>query len=57
LEKGWRACKITNISIIVAAIFGLVKEHGGVQFIIDAIKKRSKAGKAPSLALPVCRCW
>lgn len=43
--------EITIISIIVAAIFGLVKEYGGVQFIIDVIKKRVKSRKGAELGI------
>mgnify|MGYP000164077204 FL=1 len=31
---------ITVISIIVAAIVALVKEHGGIEYILNVIKKR-----------------
>ena len=43
--------EITIISIIVAAIFGLVKEHGGVEFIIETIKKRVKSRKGAELGM------
>lgn len=43
--------EITIISIIVAAIFHLVKENGGIQFIIDFIKKRVKSRKGAELGI------
>lgn len=52
---------ITVISIIVACIVSLVKEMGGIQFILDFIKKRIKGKKGgelgiASLALLVDMC-
>ena len=43
--------EITVISIIVAAIFHLVKENGGVQFMIDLIKNRVKSRKGAELGI------
>lgn len=43
--------EITVISIIVAAIFQLVKANGGVQFIINLIKKFSKGKKGAQMGI------
>ncbi len=43
--------EITVISIIVASIFHLVKENGGVQFIIDFIKKHVKSRRGAELGI------
>lgn len=43
--------EITVISIIVAAIFQLVKANGGVQFIINLIKKFSKGKKGAQIGI------
>lgn len=43
--------EITVISMIVAAIFHLVKENGGVQFIIDFIKKHVKSRRGAELGI------
>lgn len=43
--------EITVISIIVAAIFHLVKSNGGIQFIIDFIKKNVKSKKGAELGI------
>lgn len=43
--------EITVISMIVAAIFQLVKENGGVQFIINSIKKHVKSKKGAELGI------
>ena len=43
--------EITVISMIVAAIFHLVKENGGVQFIIDFIKKHVKSRRGADLGI------
>ncbi|MBR7147382.1 MAG: Na+/H+ antiporter NhaC family protein [Firmicutes bacterium] len=42
---------ITVISIVVAAIVGLVKENGGIQYIIDIIGKRAKGSKGGQLGI------
>ncbi len=42
---------ITVISIVVAAIVGLVKEHGGIQAIIDLIGKNAKGTKGGQLGI------
>ncbi|MBR6500460.1 MAG: Na+/H+ antiporter NhaC family protein, partial [Firmicutes bacterium] len=42
---------ITVISIIVAAIVGLVKENGGIQAIIDVISARAKGSKGGQLGI------
>lgn len=43
--------EITVISIIVAAIFQLVKANGGVQFIINLIKKFSKGKRGAQIGI------
>lgn len=43
--------EITVISLIVAAIFQLVKTHGGVEFIISTIKKRVKSRRGAELGM------
>lgn len=45
--------EITVISIIVAAIFHLVKENGGVQFIINFIKKVFKGKKGAQMGIAI----
>ena len=47
---------ITVISIVVACIVSLVKEFGGIQFILNLIKKSIKGQKAERSELPVCLC-
>ena len=42
---------ITVISIIVACIVSLVKEYGGIQFLLHAIKKRIRTGKGAELGV------
>jgi len=42
---------ITVISIVVAAIVGLVKEHGGIQAIIDIIGRNAKGSKGGQLGI------
>ena len=42
---------ITVISIIVACIVSLVKEYGGIQFLLHAIKKRIRTGKGAELGI------
>ena len=42
---------ITVISIIVACIVSLVKEHGGIQFILQWIHKRIKGEKGAELGI------
>lgn len=42
---------ITVISIVVACIVSLVKEMGGIQFILDLIKKRIKGKKGGELGI------
>ena len=43
--------EITVISLIGAAIFALVKENGGIQFIIEHIKKRIHSKKGAELGM------
>ena len=45
---------ITVISILVACIVSLVKEAGGIQFILDLIKAGSEGKKERNLEL---HCW
>ena len=42
---------ITVISIVVAGIIGLVKENGGIDFILNGIKKRVKTPKGAQLGI------
>ena len=42
---------ITVISIVVAAIVGLVKEHGGIQAIIEIIGRRARGTKGGQLCI------
>lgn len=42
---------ITVISIIVACIVSLVKEYGGIHFLLHAIKKRIRTGKGAELGI------
>lgn len=42
---------ITVISIVVACIVSLVKEHGGIQFILDEIRKRIRGRKGAELGI------
>lgn len=42
---------ITVISIIVACIIALVKEYGGIQFVLNLIKKRIKGAKGAELGI------
>ncbi|MBS6196009.1 MAG: Na+/H+ antiporter NhaC family protein [Clostridiales bacterium] len=44
---------ITVISIVVACIVSLVKEMGGIQFILDFIRKRIKGKKGGELGIAV----
>lgn len=44
---------ITVISLIVAGIIGLVKENGGIDFILEQIKKRVKSRKGAELGIAV----
>ena len=44
---------ITVISIIVACIGALVKEHGGIQWLIEFIHRRVKSKKGAQLVSPV----
>lgn len=44
---------ITVISIVVACIVSLVREKGGIQFILDFIKKRIKGKKGGELGIAV----
>ncbi len=45
--------EIAIISIIVSAVFGLIKENGGVEFIINIIRKCSKTKKGAELGIAV----
>jgi Na+/H+ antiporter NhaC len=42
---------ITVVSIIVACIVSLVKEHGGIQFVLDLIRSRIKSPKGAELGI------
>lgn len=42
---------ITCISIVVAAIISLVKEHGGIQFVLDAIRKTIKDSRGAEFGI------
>lgn len=42
---------ITVISIVVACIVSLVKEHGGIQFVLNLIRKRIKSEKGAELGI------
>jgi Na+/H+ antiporter NhaC len=42
---------ITAISIVVAGIIGLVKENGGIDYILSLIKKRVKTNKGAQLGI------
>lgn len=42
---------ITVISIVVAGIIGLVKENGGIDFILHAIRKRVKTKKGAQVGI------
>ncbi|MBO5346686.1 MAG: Na+/H+ antiporter NhaC family protein [Lachnospiraceae bacterium] len=42
---------ITVVSIIVACIVSLVKEHGGIQFVLDMIRSRIKSSKGAELGI------
>ena len=42
---------ITVISIVVAGIIGLVKANGGIDFILNGIKKRVKTPKGAQLGI------
>lgn len=42
---------ITVISIVVACIVSLVKEHGGIQFVLDMIRSRIKSSKGAELGI------
>lgn len=42
---------ITVISIVVACIVSLVKEHGGIQFLLDFIKKRIHSRKGAEIGI------
>ena len=44
---------ITAISIVVAGIIGLVKENGGIDYILSLIKKRVKTNKGAQLGIAV----
>ena len=48
---------ITVISIVVACIVSLVKEFGGIQFILNLIKKSIKGQRGGEPALRDCRFW
>lgn len=42
---------ITVVSIIVACIVSLVKEHGGIQFVLDMIRSSIKSSKGAELGI------
>lgn len=42
---------ITVVSIIVACIVSLVKEHGGIRFVLDMIRSRIKSSKGAELGI------
>lgn len=42
---------ITVVSIIVACIVSLVKEHGGIQFVLDLIRSKIKSPKGAELGI------
>ncbi|MBP3655044.1 MAG: Na+/H+ antiporter NhaC family protein [Oscillospiraceae bacterium] len=42
---------ITVISIVVAGIISLVKEHGGIQFVLDIIRKNIKGQKGAEFGI------
>ncbi|MBQ9141598.1 MAG: Na+/H+ antiporter NhaC family protein [Lachnospiraceae bacterium] len=42
---------ITIVSIVVACIVSLVKEHGGIQFVLDLIRSRIKSAKGAELGI------
>ena len=42
---------ITVVSIIVACIVSLVKEHGGIQFVLDLIRSKIKSSKGAELGI------
>ncbi len=43
--------EITVISIIVGAVFGLIKENGGIDFIINSVKSNIKTQKGASIGI------
>lgn len=42
---------ITIVSIVVACIVSLVKEHGGIQFVLDMIRSRIKSTKGAEFGI------
>ena len=42
---------ITIVSIVVACIVSLVKEHGGIQFVLDLIRSKIKSPKGAELGI------
>ena len=42
---------ITCISIVVAGIISLVKEHGGIQFVLEAIRKMIKDSRGAEFGI------
>ena len=42
---------ITVISIVVACIVSLIKENGGIQFVLDLIRSRIKSSKGAELGI------
>lgn len=42
---------ITVVSIIVACIVSLVKEHGGIRFVLDLIRSKIKSSKGAELGI------
>lgn len=45
--------EITVISITVGAVFGLIKENGGIDFVIESVKKRVKTQKGAQFGIAV----
>ena len=48
---------ITVISIIVAAIVALVREYGGIQYILNVIKKRINGAKGGEFGISLLVFW
>ena len=48
---------ITVISIVVAGIVSLVREYGGIQFILGLIRKSIRGKREQKPELPAWRCW
>ncbi len=43
--------EITIISITVGAVFGLIKENGGIDYVIEVVKRRVKTQKGAQLGI------